>query len=395
MLFESGRTHSILLLLSLVVVLGCKKEQVAVQREVPPAPVGVMTVTPTTRPIVYSEIGQTAASRKVEIRARIKGYIAKRHFEEGKRAEEGDVLYEIDAREFQVALQQAEAQLLRSQANLDLADRDIGRLTPLVEQQSISPKELDDALTRQKVGRGDVAASQADVEQANLRLSYTKITTPVSGIIGLTLKQEGSFVDDLNNSLLTTALQTDPMYVNFAVPERSMLRYTDDVRSGRVVIPSDNGWRVLVELADGSTYEIPGTLDMVGFEVNPATGTAQFRASIPNPDGKLIDGQFVKVRLLGATRPGAIVVPQKAVQMGEQGPFVYVVTPENTAEIRPVKTGSWIPPEWFVEDGLKPGDTLIVDGIQKLQPGAKVAPHPYIATTQPATRAAATAPPTR
>lgn len=373
--------------------VGCKREQAtaggagggAGGAAKPPSVVSVVTVTSQSLPIEFAEIGQTAASRRVEVRSRIKGFISKRLFDEGQRVTEGQLLYTIDDREYRVALQTAEANLARATANLENAERDVGRLEPLVRQQSISQKELDDAQTRLKVGTGDVAAARAAVERARLDLTYTRISSPVTGIIGLTRKQEGSYVDEMNNSLLTETLQTDPMHVNFNIPERTMLRYRADVASGRVKIPADEKWKVVVQLLDGSIYEQTGKLTIVGFEVNAQTGTALFRAEMPNPQGRLIDGQFVRVKLLGATRPDVVSVPQRAVQLGDQGAFVYVLGEGNKATLRPVKAGEWSAPDWIIDEGLRPGDKVIVDGLQMIVPGAEVDPKPYTPATRPAT----------
>jgi membrane fusion protein (multidrug efflux system) len=354
------------------VASGCKKEQSGPPPAPPPPTVTVIPVTVSTVPIEFREIGQLAASKRVEIRARIKGYILKRHFEEGGTVKAGQLLYEIDPKEYQVALAQAQANLTRAEANLELAQRDVARLEPLVRSQSISRKELDDAENRLKVAQGDVAANRAEIERAELSLSYTQIHSPVDGIITLTRKEEGSFVDDLNNSLLTVALQTQPMYVNFAVPERSMLKYRSDISAGRLRIPVDNNWKVLIELLDGSVYERSGKLTIVGFEVDQSTGSALFRAEVPNPDGELLDGQFVRVRLQGAVRPDAISVPQRAVQMGDQGAFVFVVDKDNKAQMRPVETGGWSPPNWIINSGLNPGDRVIIEGLQFVVPNSPV-----------------------
>lgn len=371
-------------------LFGCKKPQAAAPAAPPPPPgVNVVSVQPKTLPIEFTEVGQTAASRRVEIRSRIDGYISRRLFEEGAKVTEGQLLYEIDPRQFEVALQQAEARLMSAQASLEQAEKDVERLTPLVQAKSISRKELDDAEASRKLALASIASANADIAKAKLDLSYTKITSPVTGTIGLTLKQEGSYVDTVNNSLLTTALKTDPMYVNFSIPERSMLRYRRDVEVGRVVIPTNNEWVVKIELLDGSVYDRTGKLTIVGFQVNETTGTSLFRAEIPNTDGRLIDGQFVKVRLQGAVRPNVIAVPQRAVQMGDQGAFVYVVE-NGKAAIRPVVTGEWSLPDWIINDGLKAGDVVITDGVQKIGPGAPVTILPSNASAS--TQAAQSAP---
>lgn len=380
----------------LLAALGCDKgdatKPAAVQPAAPPAPpvqVNVVTIAPRTVPVEFTQVGTTAASRKVEVRARIAGYIQKRLFDEGKPVKEGELLYQIDPREFEVAKQQAEASLLRAQANIDLANRDVARLTPLIQTKVVAQKDLDDAINRRQTAQADAAAAQAAIDKAKLDLSYTKIYSPVNGIIGITQKQEGAYVDDSNNSMLVMALQTDPMYVNFSIPEKTMLSYRHDVEAGRLVIPPDNSFKIIVELLDNTTYEQPGKLTITGFELGATTGTAIFRAEVPNPEGKLIDGQLVKVHVQGATRPNVIAIPQRAVQFGDQGTYALVVV-DGKAVIRPITTGDWAPPDWVVTSGLKEGDVVIVDGVQPVMmrggPGTAVAPVPLTPTTAPSTQ---------
>lgn len=348
--------------------------------------VQVVTVQPRTLPVEFEELGRTAASRRVEIRSRIRGFILARHFQDGQRVREGDLLFEIDPREFIVALDQAKASLVRATANFDLAQREVERLTPLVRQQSISKKELDDAEARLKAAAGDVAFARAEVARQELNLSYTKITSPVTGVIGVARRDVGAFVDEGANSLLTDCLQLDPIDINFSIPERALLRYRRLVEEGRLLLPpSLSDWEVVIELLDGSVYRRTGRLTVIGFEVAPTTGTALFRAQVDNPftpgdpGGSLIEGQFVKVRLRGARQPDALAVPMRAVLQGDQGPFVWVVGPDDVPQMRPVVTGKWAPPEWIIERGLQPGDRVIVDGVQQLllrPPGTKVVVSP-------------------
>lgn len=369
-------------LLMLGLLLGCERQPSgppAAPPQMPPAHVTAVTVNPRTLPVEITEIGRTAASRRVEVRSRIRGFILARHFQEGAAVREGELLFEIDPREFVVALVQAKAQLVRAEANRDLAARDVERLTPLVRQQSMSQKELDDAEARLKSASGEVAFAVAEVQRQELNLSYTKVFSPVNGIVGISHKEVGSLVDDNANSLLTECLQMDPMHVNFSIPERAMLRNRRDVQAGRLVIPADNEWTVSIELQDGSAYDRPGRLVIVGYEVDRSTGTAQFRAEVPNPplpgnpSGVLLDGQFVRVRLKGATRPDVLAVPMRAVRQGDQGAYVFVLGKDGaTAEIRPVITGDWSGSDWIIDQGLQPGDRVLVDGTMTLGPGMPV-----------------------
>jgi membrane fusion protein, multidrug efflux system len=372
--------------LALALLAGClfvsacdRKPPQAAGRAGPPPQVSVVTVQPRTVPIEFSENGQVAASRRVEIRARIRGFILERHFQEGGPVKEGQILYTIDPREYEVMLAQTNAQLVRARANLDLASRDVERLAPLVRQQSVSKKELDDAEARRQAATGEVAAANAEIDRAKLNLSFCKVYSPVTGLVGIAQKRVGALVDDGANSLLTECLQVDPMHINFNIPERAMLRYRRDVETGRINIPGrQEDWKIAVEMSDGRFLDQVGRLTVIGFEVSRTTGTALFRAEVPNPTsvenptGSLIDGQFVKVRLRGASRPDVIAVPQRSVQSGEQGHFVWIIDPAGKAEMRPVTIGEWSPPDWIIDQGLTAGDRVVVEGTMRLQPGAVV-----------------------
>lgn len=381
---------------------GCKPKEAnpAAQKPAgPPPEVIVRTVKPETVPVVYEFVGQTAASKVVEIRARVQGFIMERNFEEGKPVLEGQLLYKIDPRVFEADVEVAKATRDRAKVQLANATRQLERLQTLALQQAATQKEIDDWQTTQQQARADLRLGEANVAIAELNLSYTNVMSPLKGKVGRTLKEVGALVDDGSNSLLTTVVQVDPMYVIFSIPEREWLQWKSDVDAKRVVLPDPAGSRLELILLDGTSYEVPGKLDFFDSSVNPQTGTATARGVFenktlpPKPDATsseeaLKPGQFVRARILGWQRPGALVVPQRAVIQTPNGPIVMTVNAESKVEVRPVKTGVWVKDEWIISEGLKPGDQVIVEGYAKAPPGTviKVAsefvrPAPLMETT--------------
>lgn len=365
---------------------GCKPKEAnpAAQKPAgPPPEVIVRTIKPETVPVVYEFVGQTAASKVVEIRARVQGFIMERNFEEGKPVLEGQLLYKIDPRVFEADVEVAKATRDRAKVQLANATRQLERLQTLALQQAATQKEIDDWQTTQQQARADLRLGEANVAIAELNLSYTNVMSPLKGKVGRTLKEVGALVDDGSNSLLTTVVQVDPMYVIFSIPEREWLQWKSDVDAKRVVLPDPAGSRLELILLDGTSYEVPGKLDFFDSSVNPQTGTATARGVFenktlpPKPDATsseeaLKPGQFVRARILGWQRPGALVVPQRAVIQTPNGPIVMTVNAESKVEVRPVKTGVWVKDEWIISEGLKPGDQVIVEGYAKAPPGTVI-----------------------
>ncbi|HMN40233.1 MAG TPA: efflux RND transporter periplasmic adaptor subunit [Phycisphaerales bacterium] len=362
---------------------GCRKDAPA-GAPPPPAPANVLirTVRPSTVPVKYEFVGQTEASKTVEIRARVQGVLLKRNFEEGSLVEKGQVLYEIDPRTYEAELEVAKASAERARVQLANADRQVARLAELARQQAASQKELDDWETNQEQARADLRLSEARVALAELSLGYTKVMSPLNGKVGRTDKDVGALVDDGANSLLTTVFQVDPMYVVFSIPEREWLGWKHDVETGQIQLVGSTT-RVEIILLDGTVYPTDGRMDFFDATVNPQTGTATARGVFENrtlppkpgaraPEEALKPGQFVRVRVLGWERPNALTVPQRAIIQTPTGPQVLVVGEDNKATIRPIATGSWYGTEWVVTGGLRAGDRVIVEGRAKAVPGAPV-----------------------
>ena len=336
----------------------------------PASEVTVTTATQEALPVSWEYVGQTAGSREVEVRARVTGILLSRNFTEGSRVKKGQSLFTIDPKPFEAALARAVADLAAVEARLDQARRNAARLKPLYAEKAVSQKELDDALSAETIGAADVKAAQARLTEARLSLAYTKVESPISGITTRALPSEGTLISG-PNVLLTSVMQVDPIWVNFGIPDNEQARVQKDVHAGVLKLPPS--FEVELRLADGSVYPHKGTLDFSDVRVSTATGTREARAELPNPDGALNPGQFVRVVLRGAELPNAVTVPQRAVMEGPQGKFVYVVDEKSTAQPRPVEAGQWSAGErWVITSGLKGGERVIVDGVMKIGPGAPV-----------------------
>ena len=334
----------------------------------PPSEVNVDVAQPQTLPVTMEYTAQTAGSREVEVRARVTGILLSRNFREGERVKKGQSLFTIDPAPFQAAVARAEADVVAAQARYEQAKRNAARLRPLYAEKAVSQKEHDDAVSAEAIGAADVKAAQARLVEAKLNLEYTRVEAPVSGITTRALPSEGTLVSG-PNVLLTSVVQVDPIWVNFGIPDNEQARIQREVQAGKLKLPKN--FEVELRLADGSSYPRKGKLDFADVRVSTQTGTREARAEVPNPDGFLRPGQFVRVILHGATRPDALTVPQRAVLDGPQGKFVYVVD-KGTAQPRPVQAGEWVGDRWIITDGLKGGEQVIVDGLMKLGPGAPV-----------------------
>jgi membrane fusion protein (multidrug efflux system) len=336
----------------------------------PTPEVTVTTVAQEALPVSWEYVGQTAGSREVEVRARVTGILMSRNFKEGERVKKGQSLFTIDPKPFEAALARAAADVAAAEARYSQAQRNAARLKPLYAEKAVSQKEHDDAVSAEAIGAADVNAAQARLTEAKLNLAYTKVESPISGITTRALPSEGTLISG-PNVLLTSVVQVDPIWVNFGVPDNEQARIQKNVQAGVLKLP--RGFEVELRLADGSVYARKGKLDFSDVRVSTATGTREARAELPNPDGALHPGQFVRVVLKGATLPNAVTVPQRAVMEGPQGKFVYVVDEKSTAQAVPVQAGDWSAGErWIITSGLKGGERVITDGVMKIGPGAPV-----------------------
>jgi membrane fusion protein (multidrug efflux system) len=345
----------------------------------PPAAVTTQVVQPRTLPVGYEYVGQTVGSKEIEVRARVTGILEKRLFQEGARVTAGQTLFQIDPKPFQAQVAAAEADVARAAAQVTQADREAARLKPLAERRAIGQKEADDAVSNAEFAAAALKSAMAKLAEAKLNLGYTRAVAPITGLSSRSNKSEGSLVN-ANDTLLTTIWQVDPIWVAFNVAESERLGFDRAVASGKLAVPADNAFEVTVKLTDGTAFPRKGRINFSDTRVNPTTGTYEMRAEIANADGALKPGQFVRVELKGAMRKDALAVPQVAVLDGPQGKFVYVAGKDkdgkDVALPRPVQLGDWVTTDganlWIVESGLKAGDTVIIDGIARLQPGAPI-----------------------
>lgn len=347
----------------------------------PPAPVSVMTVSPRTVPVSYTYVGQTEGSREVEVRAQVGGILLQRHYQEGSTVKAGSTLFTIDPASYRATLAQAEAEINAAEARLNQASRDVARLKPLFADKAVSQKDYDDAVSAEELSRAALALARAGATQARLNVAYSTVKAPISGVAGRALKSEGNLVSPGADGLLTTLVQLDPMYVNFSLADTDQSQMKAEAASGALVMPPDGMFGVELTLANGTTYTASGVLNFADTVINRDTGTVQSRAQFANRDGQLLPGQFVRVNLVGAQRPNAITVPQRAVADGPMGKFVYVVGKgqdgKPAAEPRPVVVGEWVNSkagqhDWVIKKGLKAGDQVITEGLAKLRPGAPI-----------------------
>jgi membrane fusion protein, multidrug efflux system len=345
---------------------GDAKQKKDEAKAAPPAlPVTVVEVQPRDVPVTFEAVGRTEGSREVQVRARVAGILEKQLYTEGDSVKAGTTLFQIERAPFEIELAQARGALAQEIAKESLAAQEFERLKGLAERRAISQKEADQASSALEQERAAVQVARARVRQAELNLSYTTVTAPIEGITGRALQSIGSLVSPNNDTAILTSLtRGDPLWVRFALAEPEYAR----VRSGE-----GKDAQVNLELADGTAYKEPARLNFSGSTVDPATSTVQLRAEVPNPRLELLPGQFVRVHVVAGTQR-AIVVPQPAVLQNEGGRFVWVVGPDGKAVQRPIRAGRWVGKDWVVLEGLKGGDSVIVDNLARLRPGATVAP---------------------
>jgi membrane fusion protein (multidrug efflux system) len=350
---------------------GCSK------KEAPPPPPPAVEVAPVTQkdvPIFREWIGSLDGFVNAEIRPQIEGYLLKQEYREGSLVRGGETLFEIDPREFQAALDQARGNVAQYQASLANAKTTVARYTPLAAQKAISQQELDDALTRERTSQANLESAQAAMERARLNLAWTKITSPIEGIAGTAKSQVGDLVNRL--TVMTTVSQVNPIKVYFNPSEQEYLAWV--AKNGPVdrSLKAQNleEGKLQLILADGSTFPHRGKPFLVGREVDVKTGTIQLAGAFPNPGNVLRPGQYAKVRVSTDVKNGAILVPQRAVSELQGSYMVGVVDSENKVAMRVVKTGPVDGSLWVIEEGLKPGERVIVEGLQRVRSGMTVVP---------------------
>ncbi|WP_454873623.1 efflux RND transporter periplasmic adaptor subunit [Paraburkholderia xenovorans] len=359
------------LVLSLLALLtACGKP--AAPESSQPVDVTVMTVTPRDTPVDFEFVAQTQSSRAVEIRARVDGFLDKRTYTEGQMVRQGQTLFLMDPKPFQAALQSAQGALAQQQARLGVAKANLARVVPLAAQNALSKKDLDDATGSEREAEAAVIAAKGQVQAAQLNLGYTTIKSPLAGLSSYARQQEGSYVTPAQSGLLTYVYQMDPMWVEFSISENEMLRYRDQIAKGQLRFPANNQFEITLLLADGSTFPARGHIDFANPVFSAETGTFLVRAVFANEKGTLRPGQFVRARVAGAVRPHAVLLPQRAVQQGAKSHFVWTVGKDNKPHQRFVEMGEWQGDDCFINDGLRAGERVVVDGAVRLSPNATI-----------------------
>ena len=387
-----------------LVLTACGKDNAgspttAAQNGAPQVPVGVITASSGEVGLVTELPGRVEASRVAQVRARSAGILQKRLFKEGSDVKAGQALFQIDAAPYEASAQSARASLARAEANLVQTTAQLERFRPLVEANAISKQDFVNAESAQKQAQAEVVAAKAAVRTADINLGYAKVTAPISGRIGQALVTEGALVGQGEATPLAVIQQIDPVYVNFTQSATDAFKLRKAMDEGLLKSAGPQAAEVHVILDDGSGYGTAGKLLFSDLTVDPSTGQVTLRAEIPNPKGLLLPGLYVRIRMEQAQATNAITVPQQAVTRTEQGDSVRVVSPEGQVSTRPVKVSMASGNRWVIQEGLKDGEQVMVDGFQKLQmlpPGTPVKAVPWTpagASAAPA-QPAATAPST-
>ena len=369
--------HHLLFAVSAALLLaGCEKKTAAPVAP-PPMEAGFFTIAP--RPVTLTRDlpGRTSAFRVAEVRARVSGIVQKRLFTEGGDVKEGQPLYQIDPAPYQAALDSARAALALAEATALSSSLQSDRAKQLIAAGAVSQQDHDIAFAARQAGQAEVAAAKAAVQVAEINLGYTGVLSPISGRIGRSEVTEGAYVQQGAATLLATVQQIDQVYVDVSQSSAELLRLKQALASGRLQSAGTDRASVRLLLEDGSTYAAPGVLQFADITVNPSTGSVGIRALFPNPDRLLLPGLFVRTRLEEGVNPAAFLVPQQGVTRNQRGEATAMFVGANdTAELRVLTTDRAIGGEWLVSAGVKAGDRLIVQNLQKIRPGSPVKPVP-------------------
>jgi membrane fusion protein (multidrug efflux system) len=350
-------------LVACVALAACKK---SAPPQYPPPDVTVLTVHPEKVEAKLDYVGQAEASKAVEVRSQITGVIVARPYVEGTDVAAGTVLYRIDPTTYEAALRSAEGTLANAQARLANAQRNLNRVQPLLAEHAVAQVDVDNAETELQQSKAAVDQSRGAVDEAKKNFDDTYVRAQISGRAGRALLVLGARVTGPSD-LLTTVEQVDPIYVSFNPSDRDVLSWRRDEETRKMI--AGGKLKVAITLADKSVFPQQGVVTFVDQSLATNTGTLLLRATVPNPKHLLLPGQFVRVRPLGIARDSAYLVPQRAVQQGLAGTFLYLVGPKGTATARNVTATSWDGGRWLIEDGLKDGDQVVIDGAQKLGEG--------------------------
>lgn len=343
----------------------------------PPVEVTVVTVQPRSVPVTHSFLAEVKSSHQVEVVARVSGILKKIRYREGHLVRQGDVLFEMDPREYAAEAEEARAELEMKRTELAYYKADLDRIIPLAEQNAASRKDLDAAVGSHRRAESALLQAQARYDKALLKVGYCTITSPVGGVAGQALVREGGYLAaGTDTARLTTVLKVDPVWIEFSISQNEQDRLNQEVVTGRLISPRGGRYTVELELPNGVRHPHRGELTYGDFAYGKNRGSYLVRAVIPNPftanQPLLRPGMFVKAHISGDRRPNVLLVPQRAVRQGTNGHELSVVTEQGVAEVRPVTAGEWVDNDWIITAGLRPGDRVVVDGAVKLAPGMPV-----------------------
>lgn len=378
-MYNPRQAHYVAALVAMLSIASCDKSATDPGAMLPPpSAVSVITLQSGDVALQHELPGRLEASRIAEVRARVSGIVEKRLFTEGADVKAGQSLFQIDAAPYEAVYQSALAQLARAEADFEGADYQAKRYQQLFAGKSVSEFDLVRANAQQKQSQAQVMAARAAVTSAKIDLDYSKVEAPIDGRIGRGLVTEGALVSQSQATPLAIIQQTDPMLVTFSQDSNELLAMYQAQASGKLV-SKDKKQPIIVHLllADGSEYQHPGQLLFSDITVDASTAQVQLRAEIPNPEGVLLPGMFVRVKFEQASYPGAFLIPQQALTRSETGDTVFIVGDDNVMNVRPVKVVGSVNNQWLVNEGLKNGEQLMVDGFQKARPGSQVTPMPW------------------
>ena len=368
------------LLAGLAVVLSlcaCKEDKSAVQNaaaKTAALPVNVLEVAAEDVPLSFEFSARAQGYKETEVRARVSGILLKKNYIEGSEVKEGDVLFEIDPKEYKARLNNAKANLAKAKAQLRRAETEWARIEKLFKQRVVSEKSRDDAQAELEAQKAAVLMAESEVETAQLNFDYTKVTAPISGVTGMEVQSEGSLISA--TGLLTNITQLDPIYVIFSASESEMMSLSGMVNNGLICNPENKSEIVAkVKFSNDSFYPLPGQINFINSGIDEGTGTIKLRAVFPNPKKQLKPGQFLRLVMEGLTRVNALIVPQEAIMQGANGSYVYIVNDKKMVEAVNIQTGLMTKEGgWIVDSGLKAGDRVIVSNLMKIRPGMTVDP---------------------
>lgn len=337
-----------------------------------PTEVTEYVVEPRTIPATFDSMGFAESVHPVEIRARVEGYLDQIAYQEGQLVHEGELMFQLDPKQFKAEVEKARGEVARQKALLENAKLTLDRLTPLYQQKATSKKDLDNAIANKLAIEAALISAEAQLMVNEINLGYTTITSPITGLADRSRYRQGALINPGSNSLMTTVSVLDPIWVYFPISDNDILRIRHEQKNEQLILPNPSDYVVEAILSDSTPYAHLGKVDFTSPTYDQSTGTMMARAVFPNPDAHIRPGQFVRIKVSGATRPNALAVPLKALMQKSSGLFVYLITADSKVIAQDVSIGEWDGDFQIITNGLKPGDRVIVDGINKVRPGMEV-----------------------